>query len=572
MYSRIFQGDNEQQAISDQQSILDKSDSSQSYSVGSGSDILDSIILETGFARMARLRQELLFLGLSQSLEVLEHSKNVSSKVERQKIQNEIVRRIASIDPPHALSISREFPWNQQKVLTNVVMIEWAFKDLDSLVSSSSDFNEIEKQSAVKAMLYSTENWSLQDRLKLAQDLDNLEIALDLLEDTFVSNSAENPEESWKAIVNDSRPNLNQLSSLMLIAETWIARDGLEVLRELADLLPKGRERSRVLSSIMQQIGETRPFEVLLFADELQGFSNAFTVLGPIASACAKSDPIAALNSIEDLDSTILRRQIYQSILQEWISNEPRVVLESLDDLPNEVRGTGKKQALMSLASLSPKEASAWLPELEDEFAYDVGFAIITQWSNIDLNEALNWVVTEKIDQELRNYLLEFLWEPLTKHDREIAFHTALELPSARHEVGPEALVLKYIARTDALYARSLLNKVRDGFTKNAAYVEVGNALVKQGEIDSVFDLGTELSELAHLSYHGSVASEWAYHDPVEMFESIDRFPTPETKSRAAFWLISSNDSFKKLTRAQIEQLESYLSQVDQEALKVSIP
>lgn len=167
-----------------------------------------------------------------------------------------------------------------------------------------------------------------------------------------------------------------------------------------------------------------------------------------------------------------------------------------------------------------------------------------------------------------RRTLLSIVLPELATIDAEHAIRVALgEAVDSPMEVGLEATVVQRLSEVDIERAKSILPHVRNGLTKLDSFGRVGLSLVKNDKFEEAFALGLQLPESMRNPFNGNLVSDWSMHDPIELFNSIDRVPTKEAKSRAAVWLHAANQREKLFTNEQVEYLKSFLLDLDAVAI-----
>ena len=174
-------------------------------------------------------------------------------------------------------------------------------------------------------------------------------------------------------------------------------------------------------------------------------------------------------------------------------------------------------------------------------------------------------------EREEQRYLLTFIWPGLVEHDAEFAMQIALQEPlvdQSSSELGLEVDLIRSVAKTDVEQALSMLAQVRDGQTKVMAYSVAGSTLASSGEPDRAIELGLQLDESVQDDYFNFLVSDWAYKDPLGLFDSLESIPGQGVKSIAAMRLEMANRFHKVFSSEQLDQLKEYRSDVDQKRLE----
>lgn len=112
--------------------------------------------------------------------------------------------------------------------------------------------------------------------------------------------------------------------------------------------------------------------------------------------------------------------------------------------------------------------------------------------------------------------------------------------------------------------ALELLPQVREGQTRLGAYRNVARVLVQEKEVDRALNLLRYVSEEDKSTVFETIAATWARSNPEELLNSMDRFDTPELKSKAAMALVLSNRYWDPaLSDKQIEEAKGMLTDED---------
>ena len=520
----------------------------------------------TDFERCVEVRQQLKFADVALVLQLLDQSKQISGKNLRVNVQCEIFRRFASIDPTLALQYTRGFPRLERERLARSVLLERAFAEREYMEPYAQSLPRIERRIAVEAILLSLYGKSPQFRIAVARRLGWEELAHDLLEQDAIAKTTTDPAAAWTTLIDDSRIDANQIPALLLVAQSWIERDGMNAIKAMGTSLKESSIQKRILFELLSVTSRSNPAKSFEIARSIDGIANDLTILTSILRVWAEERPSEVLNEVSRLEDTGLRSKLNTTILQSWASREPRVLLETLEDFPPQLQDKARSQAVYFLAYDSPEEAATLLPAIADSSKHDVGFAIVTNWVRKDVRKAFEWLTDSPMTQQLRRYLLDFVWKDLVADDAEYAFQSALAVHSPLYEAGPEVAVLAHIAKTDIQLADSMLDQVRDGgVSKVAAYLEVGNVLVDTGKFDKAIELGYRLSNSDQLKFYRALAGRWASHDSIELLELIERFPNAESKSIVAAWVLRVDATKGNLTDQQIEYVNVYVSSKDRE-------
>lgn len=525
----------------------------------------DLAAFDRGFDHTVALFNLLAGADQQQLVKLIQQSKEIQHYSQRRSIQNAIFQRFASLNPKAALTHIATMPRFEHDALLSITFSEWALKDLDGAIAHAKSLEGFRKHAALRAILQSRDDLSEDLRREIARGVGNEQLAIDLIAQSNLAESMENPEQASNALVNDDIGNSSQTGLLIQVAEAWFDKNGLSVLDEINRSLVDWQTRQSILTAIVHRVVQSDPKEVFDYVRGMDDDGNNLLLV--VARAWASLDPESALNAAQMIEGGLVRRNLEWSIVQVWASADPHFILENLDRLPETSRSMARSQAIMAIARTSPEQAAQLMAGMDDPTSrYSVAFTIVSNWARTDVNAALDWVLNGDL-KDLRSQLLPLVLGRLARDDPEFAMQVALNQPVGRNGSGLEYTVLSYIAGTDPQKALSMLPRVREGQTSLWAHISVGGALVRAGHTDSALKLASNLQESDRERYFGNLVSTWASNDAQGLYNNIDQLPTAEIKSSAALTLITWNSWEKILSQDQIDRAKTFLTSEDAETL-----
>ena len=526
----------------------------------------DLAAFDRGFDRTVALFNLLAGADQQQLVKLIQQSKEIEHYSQRRSIQNAIFQRFASLNPKAALTHIATIPRFEHDALLSITFSEWALKDLDGAIAHAKSIEGFRKHTALRAILQSRDDLSEDLRREIARGVGNEQLAIDLIAQSNLAESMENPAQAWNALVNDDIGNSSQTGLLIQVAEAWFDKNGLSVLDEINRSLVDWQTRQSILTALVHRVVQSDPQEAFDYVRGMDDDGN--NLLLGVARAWANLDPESALNAAQMIEAGLVRRNLEWSIVQVWASADPHFILENLDRLPETSRSMARSQAIMAIARTSPEQAAQLMAGMDDPTSrYSVAYTIVSNWARTDVNAALDWVLNNGNLKELRAQLLPLVLGRLARDDPEFAMQVALNQPVGRNGSGLEYTVLSYIAGTDPQKALSMLPRVREGQTSLWAHISVGGALVRDGQTDSALKLASSLQESDRERYFGNLVSTWASNDAQDLYDNIAQLPTAEIKSSAALTLITWNSWEKILSQDQIDRAKTFLTSEDAETL-----
>ena len=537
-------------------------------SVEGDSEELDESLLQiaeltSGFARSAALHQLLAPADMAKLNSFVEQSAAILPTETRNEMQSLIFQRIAAIDPRHALTASERYPVRRHIIRS--VFLEWSQLSLDEAVEHAKTLQGSGRRAALTGILESRTDLGDEVRLGIAKSLGHETMASQMIANAQLSDSMENPEKAWYALVDEELAGLEKVSSLVQIANAWMEQDGIGVLGRISDSLKARNVRTSVLNTVVLYAAKTNPQGTLDYVLRNQD-RNSMWLSSLVAQSWARSAPEEAFSAVTDVENSRIRRRLQEGVIQEWATQNAYAMLDHVSTLPENMRAYARQQAVQAIAGSDPEEAIRLLGVLDlgEDGIGNVVHPIVREWSEIDAMAAHDWVLSSAEVADMRGELLHVVLMSLVEDQPQLAMELALQQPV---EMRLDSAVISRLARYDRHLALSMLAQVREGRGKLSAYTSVGRELVDNAETHRAIKLGESLDQSTRPAYYDSILRSWASSDPEGLFESLDSLPSPELKSIAALSLAVDNQRSKVLSEDQIAHVKTYLSERDAQRL-----
>ena len=526
-----------------------------------GNEIEDLDRIASDYARSAALRKLLNRSDDQQILDLLEQTQGIGNPSRKLDTQTEIYRRFAAVDPIKALDHVSSVFSRKRGPLVKAIFGEWAQSDFENAIAKVKTLAFSEQAIALKAIFETRSKWSEHEIIAWAQELGHVEIAYQVLEESYLAQAVIDPESAWLAITSDSRDDDQQHESLAEILELWCLRDGAQVLLDVEDMLAQMRFGMNIVFTVISEQAGRDPEASLELAQSFQSDLRDYAIRCVIAK-WAWDEPLEALQAVSKFDPETLRNSLERLVVHSWGNTDPRGLLGNVSRFSAGVQSHAQKRAMFHIASSSPDEAAKLLIEFPNGIN-EFGEAIAQTWAQKNVREALDWVLS--LDESHQQELLRWLSGALLEEDHELAFEVFLSQPVTRAGFALEADGIERLAATDLELAISLLPRVRDHpRTKEWAYHMVSRALVEKNEGDRAMELGQELPESLRNQYYQTLFSEWAWSDAVSLFESLDELSNTELKSDAANALLNyldwDNTTHQYFSERQIQEIKEHLA------------
>lgn len=539
--------------------------------VGGVSDESDASLLQiaeltSDFARSAALHQLLAPADMAKLNSLVEESADILQKETRNEMQRLIFQRIATIDPRHALKTSERFPVRRHIIRS--IFLEWSQLSLDEAVEHAKTLQGSGQTAALTGILESRADLGDEVRLGIAKSLGHESMASQIIASAKLSDSMENPEKAWNELVGQELTGLENLSSLVQIANAWVEQDGIGVLGRISGSLKSRKVRTSVMNSVVLSAAKTNPQGTLDYVLSNQD-QNSIWLSSLVAQTWARSAPEGAFSVVTDIENSRIRRRLQEGVIQEWATQSAYALLDHVNTLPENMQAYARQRAVLAIGGSDPEEAIGLLETLDlgEEGVGSVAHTIVHQWSEIDAMAAHDWVMSNPDVADMRGELLHVVLMSLVEDQPQLAMELALQQPVAMRL---DSAVISQLARFDRHLALSMLSQVREGRGRLSAYTSVGRELVDNDETQRAIKLGESLDPSSRTAYYNSILRSWASSDPEGLFESLDSLPSPELKSIAAMSLAFNNHRSKILSEDQIAHAKTYLSEQDAQRLALT--
>ena len=529
--------------------------------------------IENLFERGVAQHKYLTGLDESHLAELLTQSQKIFSPATRDYLQLASVQRLAQLNPDLALSRALELIRWSTPDLVGAVFREWAHSDLDEAVSQAQTLEGWHKSLALDAIVEERTDLPDDTLLTIARDLGNEQVATFAIAQRAIIEHIGDPQRTWNEIAVGMQDNREAWQTMTRVAVAWTEQSGLNVLDHISQSLTNPNARKIIVRGVLMDVASRDPAGALTIAMTLDNDPWNSTVRN-ITRTWAETDPQSALAAASEIEKLGIRRDAEESIITAWSRNYPQAVLEIIDTLPEYLQFPATIKAIRRIAQYSPEEASRLVAAMASGSEKTQAASNVANiWVQQDHRAALEWVLNEPSITENRPTILQSFLNWLVDIDPELALNTALAQSIDENSpdsggIGMEHRVISLLVRRDLDKAIEMLPQVREGPTRYVAIETVAAALVGEGEIDRAFAMAQQIPEADRESFYIAIATAWARHDPEGMLESMNRFPSPKAKSRAAVVIVSLNETNESLSDEQIEDAKKFLSGEDEKNIE----
>ncbi len=518
--------------------------------------------LSSSFARKTALFALLADADAEELLEILKNSNEISPASRREEIQSAVFQKLAAIDSETAFREVRKAPRLQQGPLLQSLFEEWSTTDLEQAMARAESLRGSQRDSALRAILESRDDLTEVKRRKIAQLLGNEDLAIVLITSDKIAKHAGSPSEKWDYVINDGVDDRNQLDILVQIAEMWSDEVGLEVLSQIHK---EYRDDYQVYSTLIRSLTSHDPQEALHFLSGVE-LEQRELVGRVVVNSWARTDPLAALNALQSFEPARLCKSFVDGLAYVWARNDPVHLVENANVLGLAQRIRPLETALSEIALTSPQEALRQLELLADsiEDTSTITRRVVYVWSEQDPQATVDWILSNyKMDDPQRSDLLPNALGKLSLENPNKALAIALEQPVFKDRPPPEYQIIWEMSwYGDVENTVAMLARVRPhprNESRSYAFSMVGNAFLRNDLPSEALKLALQLSEGERSEYYRNLTYEWAYLNPLQLFEQLEQLPDAQVKSMFAAALVRANDNKPALTNEQIDKVKTYI-------------
>lgn len=534
-------------------------------------------------------------------VEWLDQSTQMSWKVKpknRTDFQALLIRRLAEINPEHALEFALKRLEPNRSTMMSIVFFEWAGNDPDGAFERVKSLRYLDKREMLDSVFAASEELSLDRRRAIKQELGlgsrrlmrrigpsygvSYEVSPSASHiEPLIGDTLENPKKVWYEVIGRAKPNSLHYDDLTTVAIEWVNESGIGALDEVKTSLASYEQRKYVLASTLTRLIYSSPQEAFDYAIEHSFPGRNETIISMVKS-WTRIDPVAALNRVHSLPSSGFRRRLERNVLSEWFrrnpitgqfEGDPALILDKLHLIPDPLQGDASAVAIERMISImSPRETAEAVLRLNEESRFKAAVSLVKKWSHRDQEGAIEWIKTTPEVESFRNELLLAAAKTLVRQDPNLSFDIARSLVTPKHGFGPEGEIVSIIAGSEPRIAMELLPKVREGKTRLNAYVSVATQLILDGLKQEILDLGKQLSDdvLMMYGYYLQIGAAWAQIDPQGLVDSLENFPNDEVRSRVAAQQIRWNSATNFFSEQQIQSLRRHVISNHQDLLEAN--
>ena len=240
---------------------------------------------------------------------------------------------------------------------------------------------------------------------------------------------------AWIKGMADSPTRQDCLSSMAYFAST----NGPETVREILDLLPKGRARRETLQGMAANMAWQDPAGAQAWAKTLPAEDREL-VIGSLSSSLAETDPSAAAAMVQALPASLESIGALSNIANVWAGKDPEAALAWAATLDSDkARQDATAAALNQWADRDPEKAAGATGQIADAHARRAARdTIASSWARRAPAEAEQWA--RSLPPEDRYSALSQVWNAsAADNPSQAAASLAAIMPAAEGVAGAAA-------------------------------------------------------------------------------------------------------------------------------------
>ena len=417
-----------------------------------------------------------------QAMELLHHSENIDGYFLKTSVQDQVIAKLASIDPESTLLAINDLPKDRRARDLEIIFREWSLSDTEAALGHADNVSDEHKLLIFGAIFSALDSLPEKERLEIGNRLEQGSYSGYLLDVAKFQLQLENPEDTLRALVSDDVDDTEQASKIHMAVGSLYQRDGLEAFPRLAELIPHRDIYSESIGQLLIQhtrIDANGAFEQAVnLRDSLD--RNAIV---QILRFWGRRDPESAFNAVSAIDLSDLKTDLLNEALSAWAINKPSELLEKLDQLSisEDLQVQAQNHALMVLSRVNPAEVARRIPEVT-EGRRRVADWLIIYWRDLAPREAFDWVRQSESVEDMRGDLTANIIYGIVEAKPSLAFDLATQLPESE-QLGYLESIFDQWYRLDANAAVDAIDKLPTKTNKSRAALQV---LVSDRTVESL--------------------------------------------------------------------------------------
>ena len=448
-----------------------------------------------------------------------------------------ISAQLAPINLEKTVSLYDAQPIEEAKYMLYGMMHAWASKDFDGAVEFARKQDALIHPIALRGIVDAGLNMPEATLIDLGSEFRDLAYVEQAIRAHKLTIDLADPDEAWTQLIKDPSSYLDEnFYRIKHVANALIDKYGVAEAENLLSSINSPALNFKLKKSILSKVAQTEPETALDLA--LATPNDVFgSMLTPVINTWASIDPESALTRVSLLEPPSVRDRLQEIVVASWVQLDPTAFLGSVGNVPPELQDTVRMNLIAHVSKDSIEGALAVLVDMSEPAKKEqAALIIVDSWLDSNPDAAFQWIVSNSEIEGYRNRVLQSFLVKLAKQDGDKALDLALTQPiSDKSEKGLEAIVIEELSISETDLALRLLNKVRPGETRLAAFESVSTGLIFDKRTDEAIELGKTLSEAEQVGYFTSMSFFIASQEPVtKILEILPNIPVAEAQSEIA--------------------------------------
>ena len=365
--------------------------------------------------------------------------------------------------------------------------------------------------------------WSRYDPAGAAQWVERQSVRLQgqfafRVADAYVG---QQPQEALDWALRISRSPGKNLWSYML--RQMALNDPQEALR-IAMASENPAQRSNALSGVLSSIATTNPALAMSHLDKVPAGNLRTQVIMEIASRLAETSVASAVDWLNDLDDTGMRRQAWTQISGNIAYRDPDGAAEMVDRVPKEAREAWIGSVAGAYAQSDPNKAIQWVRKFQDEPTYPRMVQQVVMNAAGNNPELALDIINRTADGKHREQLLAGVMPMLAHTAPESAARLLDDISDESLRSQSISMVASGWAQADLPAARKWAASLPSGSSRDAALSSMIGAATTSAE-----DAASLIRQIQSPERRENAVMNAAMHlaqiDPAEMRALLRRYP-----------------------------------------------
>lgn len=283
-------------------------------------------------------------------------------------------------------------------------------------------------------------------------------------------------------------------------------------------------QRSNALSGVLSSIATTNPTLAMSHLEKIPGGEMRTQVIMEIAARLSETSVASAVDWLNDLDDTGMRRQAWAQVSQAIVYRDPDGAAELLDRIPKEARESWIGSVAAAYAQSDPNKAIQWIRKFQDEPNYPrIAQQVVMNAAGSNPELAMD-IINRTTDGKQREQLLAAVMPMIAHMAPETAARLYEDISDENLRVQTVGQIASGWARSDQAAARKWVTSLPSGTSRDQALAGlIGASEMTADDAASLIRQIQSPEQRQNALF--STAIRLAQSNPEEMRSLLRRFP-----------------------------------------------